>query len=443
MPEQRNLDERLRAFLARAAATPPPAGMNARITGSGPRRNALAFQVMTAAAILVLAVGLGIVLQRARQSNSVLPAGISPTAAPLVSPSGKPTPTTSARPYSLLPPDSMHMISATVGWAAGSGTNRILRTTDGGSHWDDVTPTSARAGTWITYFLDAGNAWLASSVQPGSGSPDFSVATYRTADGGRSWQSIGQVAADQGWPTSMDFVDRAHGWLFMNLGFAAGSQGVAFYSTTDGGATWTKVSEADTSGNPGHLPLSCNKGAPAFINSATGWTPGACSAGGGPFFYVTHDGGRTWNNAGISMPPGYGGNCMCGITSLRFSDARNGVFVLDLYGADGVQHDFLYATHDAGSSWQPGPMLPPNAFIADFINATVGWTLDAKKNTVLQTGDGGQHWSTLGTIPSSQGVMDLQFVNASVGWALGSEPSGNTLIKTSDGGRTWATQLSP
>jgi photosystem II stability/assembly factor-like uncharacterized protein len=337
----------------------------------------------------------------------------------------------------------MRMINASTGWAAGSGTNQIIRTTDGGAHWDNVTPRSARPGTWITYFLDANNAWLASSVQPGSGSPDFSVAIYRTTDGGRSWQQAGDAAADQGWPASIDFVDRHHGWLFMNLGSAAGSQGVAFYGTVDAGTTWTKLSEADTSGNPGHLPLSCDKGAPVFLNSATGWMPGDCGAGGGPYFYVTHDGARTWNNAAIPMPAGYGATCMCSIGSLGFSDSRNGVFVLDLLGADGLQHEYLYATRDGGASWTPGPMLPPNAFTADFISAMVGWTLDAKKNAVLQTGDGGQHWSLVGTVPSSQGVMELQFVNSGVGWAMGSEPTGNTLIKTSDGGRTWTTQLSP
>ena len=88
-------------------------------------------------------------------------------------------------------------------------------------------------------------------------------------------------------------------------------------------------------------------------------------------------------------------------------------------------------------------MLPQNAYSVDFLTAAVGWTLDAKNNTVLYTRDGGQHWATLGTIPSSQGVADLQFVNSAIGWALGSEPAGNTLIKTSDGGQTWTTQLSP
>ena len=447
MPEQEDFDARLKAYLARAAGTKPPRGMAARIIGRTPRQKAWVLQLVAAVAVLVLAIGLGIILQRARQSNVIVPAGGSPTTTALASPGVKPTPgatpATSAKPYALLPPDSMHMISATTGWAAGSGTNRVLRTTDGGSHWDDVTPSAAKAGTWITYFLDANSAWLASSLQPGSGSPDFSVAIYRTTDGGRSWQRIGQEAADQGWPASMDFVDRTHGWLFMRLGGAAGSDGVALYGTVDGGSTWGKLSETDTSGNPGHLPLSCGKGAPVFLNSATGWLPGACNAGGGPFSYVTHDGGRSWNDAAIALPAGYSGNCICAVGSLRFSDSRGGVFLLTDNSSGGLPQTVIYATSDGGASWQPGSSLPLQTYEVYFIDRARGWTINGKaNNSVLYTSDGGHHWSTVGSIPSSQGVLDLQFVNETVGWAMGSEPTGNTMIKTSDGGRTWTTQIS-
>lgn len=448
MGNRDDFDPRLKAYLHRGASAPPPTGMTARIVGGATRRKVgWVLQVAAATAVVVLAIGVGIFFQRARQSVGVGPyPTVSPSASPFVKPTPYPTTTTSGAPYPLTGGASMHMINASTGWAAGSGTDRILRTTDGGSHWADATPQAAKAGTWITFFLDANHAWLASSLGAGSGS-DFSVMIYRTADGGHTWQQAGQLAPGQGWPGSMDFVDSNDGWLFVNQGNAAGSQGVAFYGTVDGGTTWTKLSETDSNdptGNAGHLPFGCDKGVPVFINSATGFIPGACGAGPtGPFLYVTRDGAKTWNTVRISLPAGYGGNCMCEINSLRFADSRNGVFVLNLYGPDGLPHNFLYATHDAGNSWQAGPQLPPNSYTAYFINATIGWTLDAKGNTLLYSSDGGQHWSTVGTIPSSQVVVDFQFVNTASGWAIGREPTGNTLIKTSDGGRTWTTQLSP
>jgi len=103
----------------------------------------------------------------------------------------------------------------------------------------------------------------------------------------------------------------------------------------------------------------------------------------------------------------------------------------------------IYATSDGGASWQPGSSLPLQTYEVYFIDRARGWTINGKaNNSVLYTSDGGHHWSTVGSIPSSQGVLDLQFVNETVGWAMGSEPTGNTMIKTSDGGRTWTTQIS-
>jgi photosystem II stability/assembly factor-like uncharacterized protein len=447
MGKQDDFDPRLKAYLHRGASTPPPDDLETRLIAAARRpRSGWVMQLAAAAAVLILAVGLGIAVQQARQSGIGRPL-LSASASPITKPTPYPTPASTGAPYPLLPPSSMHMINASTGWAASSTTDRILRTTDGGAHWQDVTPSGARKGAWTTSFLDANHAWLGSSIQPGSGSPDFSVTIYRTADGGRSWQEAGAAAADQGWPTSLDFVDANHGWLFINEGAAAGSQFIALYGTVDGGTTWTKLSETDpndATGGSNHLPFGCSKGQPVFVSISTGWIPGACSAGPvGPLFYVTRDGGQTWNTATISLPAGFTGQCMCEIGSLRFSDARNGVFVLDIYGSDGRTQTYLYATHDGGASWRPGPTLPAQAYGVYFVDKSHGWTLNAKNNSLLATSDGGQHWSMVGTIPSTQGVMGFQFVTTEIGWALASEPQGEPIVKTSDGGQTWTTQLSP
>jgi len=452
MNNRPDLESRLRAYLSSGARTQPPSGMEERIARRVVgRRYSWTFQLMAAAAVLVLAIGLGIGSSKVRQwAAAVKP---SPSASAIVSPSASASPSVTPSPevtYPLLPPSTIKMINASAGWAAGSTTDRILRTTDGGSHWNDVTPRGARLGTWTTVFLDADNAWLASSLQPGSPTNDFSVEIYRTSDGGRNWSRVGMFVAGWGFPGAIDFVDRQHGWLLMKQDGSLQTPGadmMAVYGTADGGASWKKLSETDTSGLPDHLPQACSKTQLVFLNATTGWIQGGCGAGGGYFLYVTRDGGGNWTAVALRVPQLGTTSCDCSIESLRFWDKQHGALVLNgaYQDARGYAQNFLYTTTDGGRSWQLGPLLPTNAFSVFFLDATHGWTLNAKANTLLFTGDGGQHWSTAGTIPSnSNGVVtDFQFVSAQVGWTFGADSRGLPILKTVDGGQTWTTQFAP
>ena len=453
MNKHQDLESRLRSYLSAGARQQPPSGMEDRIATSVFRRgHGLALQLLAAAAVLVVAIGLGIGLNKARQ----LAGGVTPTASPLASatagvkpsPTVGPTPSLSPGLYPLMVPASMHMTSASVGWAAGSTTDRILRTTDGGAHWEDVTPRRVRPSTWTTFFLDADHAWLASSLQPGSPTGDFTVEVYRTADGGRSWQQVATITPGWGFPATIDFIDSKHGWILMKQDGTVDPSGfstVALYGTVDGGATWEMLSQADSTGLAGHLPLACSKADLVFVSASTGWIPGGCGVGGGYFFYVTRDGGRNWAAVSWRMPPLGTASCDCSIESLRFSDNQHGVLVLvDAYqDARGYAQNFLYTTSDGGRSWQLGPMMPINAYSVYFLDAAHGWAFDAKASSLLYTSDAGQHWTTLGPVPSPQGPVDFQFVTITTGWVIGAEPQGRIILKTADGGETWTTQLAP
>ena len=82
---------------------------------------------------------------------------------------------------------SLHMLSPTTGWAilkdtVDSPTNRILRTTDAGQTWYDVTPLEPPDGISRAFFLDGDRAW---AVQP----REQQAVVWQTKDGGQTWNS--------------------------------------------------------------------------------------------------------------------------------------------------------------------------------------------------------------------------------------------------------------
>jgi photosystem II stability/assembly factor-like uncharacterized protein len=357
------------------------------------------------------------------------------------------------------------MVSSTIGWQETAwfdvnGWHHILRTSDGGSHWKDVTPpasvTSGISPANLAsprYILDANHLWIVvaptASVPPSQGSlVPIGLVTFRTADGGKSWQrgALLSTPLQEGLESfTLYFVDATHGWLLKGTV----ADGVLF-ATTDGGLHWRLVSTRFD----GADPHACAASAMAFASPAFGWLSVECPEGASLVarLLVTHDGGSTWSieslplaaNETVSAPP-------------VVFDEQNALLLVD----DGRGGGRVLMTSDSGVSWRARALPGEAQLSVNFVDPKHGWAVAGPSSWFLKTAaglpsepdvplplyrtdDGGLSWSavrTSATIDSSQGrVSNLYFVDQKHGFMERvSATTGRTLLfKTTDGGHTWA-----
>ncbi|HEY8953401.1 MAG TPA: hypothetical protein VIP78_12675 [Candidatus Dormibacteraeota bacterium] len=141
----------------------------------------------------------------------------------------------------------------------------------------------------LMFALDDQAAWAAVSDDQAQ-----SYSVYRTFDGGQSWQrSDGKFAGNL--VGELTFVDRAHGWMVIGRGAAAGSGALTIMRSMDGGSTWTQAAATDdpNSAQPyGNISFNYEKSTLGFGSEAVGILPTSC-AGGRPIVYRSTDGGST------------------------------------------------------------------------------------------------------------------------------------------------------
>lgn len=313
---------------------------------------------------------------------------------------------------------SVRLTSSSVVWA--ETTTRVLRSTDRGVHWSDITPSPH--GTSGSFFaLDDNTAWFVTLLSPGSGSD-----IYRTVDGGQTWARSGAALPISGLE-SLDFVDPVHGWATVNLGEAAGSEAVAILKSIDSGSSWRTIADTGDPVNPSASPsasgltLSCDKSVAVFGTTTVGLLPVQC-AGGRPYVYRTRDAGLHWTT--IDLPS---------VASLSIFDDAEFLSASDAV-LTGPQPAIL-VSHDGGITWKANS-LPGTGSVA-FESVNLGWQLDTQ---IESTVDGGATWQALNvpTPPFKASDMALQLLGTQV--ALAWSPT--AAYRTDDGAQTW-TEITP
>ncbi len=343
----------------------------------------------------------------------------------------------SAAQNSVLPIRAIRMLDRSKGWALTD--QNILFTSNGGQDWKDVTPSGSAYGKYARAdFLDDKYAWVAVTPQQVGNN----VTVLRTSDGGQHWQSSTISANDASVGDVPHFLTTQEGFLELvtNGGPGAGSEPVGIFHTTDAGQNWTEVADTEHSGG---LPHGGIKTGISFKDTQNGWATGE-DASLTPWLYVTHDGGHTWKQQLLENLPGSIGTAS---TSVHYTTTppvffgNNGFLPIQVQGqldTNAVINGFLILkSTDGGTTWstdwKTNPKTLTNFASNDlYIQSTQNaWATDEHGN-VYGTSDAGENWSQLAS--NVDAIKALSFVDSSYGWAV----SDTKLWQTTDGGHRWS-----
>jgi photosystem II stability/assembly factor-like uncharacterized protein len=275
----------------------------------------------------------------------------------------------------------------------------VFGTADGGRSWTESALIRAPGFVQSVDFTGTQDGWLLQdlgaegALPPG---PQNWVQLYRTSDGGRDWSLVASTVgcsqtgtSRSGLPSLCDktgtsFATSAVGWLTADCNDLAESVLV----TRDGGQHWAEQP----------LPLKsafcqsygCSITPPQFFGQTGYLTVGTMPRAA---LLVSHDLGRTWTR--LALPAGAGI-----YPQVRFFSPTSGVIVSA--GAQGSFGTVFYLTSNGGKTWQPvrqGMPLNKLGLEVTFVSPRTGFAwIEATDATTPQpmyeTSDSGRTWTS-------------------------------------------------
>jgi hypothetical protein len=337
--------------------------------------------------------------------------------------------------------ESLHLLSPTEGWVAGQ--KNLLRTTDGGRGWNDITPTGIKTRIIRdAFFIDSSKGWVAMETLREGGKQNTSIEIAVTSDGGSVWsvKPLPRLGDEYtGGSISIDFVNSLQGWVMVRLTSNSNFSRGALFTTSDGGDTWSRL-PAPPIGDPAK-----------FITDKEGWLAGGPEGNG---LYATRDGGNSWKPVSVS-PPEDGYKTSLPVYTLPiFQNSRDGVLQVTFTNTESPIIAF-YNTHDGGDTWQlmtftnvSGRVDPGVRVAPSIINSTNIITAVPNKAGITIVQEAGKQQKTIlfSDKEPDASVSKVDFISSTQGWILIS--AGNCagfksqctqetkLFTTSDGGQT-------
>ncbi|WP_353945930.1 oxidoreductase [Streptomyces sp. HUAS MG91] len=275
-------------------------------------------------------------------------------------------------------------VDRSAAWLAGTS-GIVLRTSDGGRHWHDVSPPAA-AGLELRD-IEAFDARRAVVLAIGEGDASRIL---RTDDGGATWTESFRNTDPKAFYDCVAFFDPRHG-----LAMSDPVDGrFRILSTRDGGRSWSVLPSA---GMPPAQSGEAGFAASGQCLVTSGPKDVWLATGGGASARVLHsaDRGRTWTASATTVPAG---DPARGVFGLAFRDRTHGIAVGGDYRADQPSPRAAAVTGDAGRTWAPAAAGPPA------YRSGVAW-LPHSRSAALAVGptgtdlttDGGRTWRTVDT----------------------------------------------
>jgi photosystem II stability/assembly factor-like uncharacterized protein len=301
----------------------------------------------------------------------------------------------------------VQFINSQVGWITGGwqdgSSYPLLKTTNGGANWQDLSFGSDCYSCEDLWFADSLNGWVVgqnSSINP---------FIQHTTDGGASWNAqTAPLPTGNGTVSSVCFATPKVGWASVSSIYQ--SPAGSILHTTNGGDSW--YVQANT-----NMHYNYFLDAPDTLHVAVVSTQVLSPAGAKVF--VSTNGGSGWSSTALPTYE-YAGGCQYRGSS---------VWVAQNYGQ--VLH-----SSDNGSTWDWQHYAPMwNA--VGWRNDTDGWVIAGSSAGVgyaMRTTDGGLTWNEDSNCP---GGTRMQWVDQNHGFTL-MEGNSAKLYRTTDGGANWA-----
>jgi len=279
-------------------------------------------------------------------------------------------------------------VDGLMAWASGTG-GTVLRTLDGGQHWQKCTvPDADKDGATLDF--RGVQAWDADTAIVMASGPGYKSRLYKTTDGCRTWKLLFTNPDKDGFWDALSVADQAN---LLLLGDPVAGMFTVIESV-DGGLNWKKQKSSG-------LASRASEGAFAASNSSAlvNWVDGFFAFGTG-----SEEGARVFTECETCsadlhwkqvVVPGFSRSKSAGIFSLGARDGRQWIAVGGDYTKPNEASGTAAYTLDGGLHWAAAEK-PPHGY-----RSTVQWWeaeklwITAGTNGSDSSSDNGRTWQAL------------------------------------------------